>query len=464
MPELIHFNAGFINGLLLKPDNMKAIFIISAICLLILNSLTAQDIYSYTSAESDLPGDIVKAVFVDQNGNKWFGTNQGMAMFDGENWIVYTDATTHAVAGNVINDIDYQYAPGHGTELWIGTTNGATVAAYNVDGITAATSYRSGDNGVMLVSNNVNAVAVDSAGARYFGTDDGLAVFEGSSWYYFDEESEPDVTDQEILSIDSEEDSIYIGLNGPGMISASLGIARIMNTADGFTGASPYAFPWNTPSSTVYKVYVDSKGYRWYGTGYGIVRHTGIDGKENKDMLISSENGLAGDNVYAINEDTEGNMWIGTDMGVSKINPSVEITNYTTSDGLINNTVYDIDVDITNGTVWFATAGGVSYMEDGFISSSVRQRLGNTLSLDIIPSVISESAKVKINLPYNGYFELALYNITGQKINTLFAGYMKQGEQVLSLSVNQASHKGGIYILRLEMPDKIVSRKIVIVN
>jgi hypothetical protein len=443
---------------------MKAILIVSLIFIFIINTVNAQVIDSYTSADSDLPGDIVKAVFVDQHGNKWFGTNQGLAMFDGEIWIVYTDATSHAIAGNVINDIDYQYAPGHGTELWIGTTNGATVAGYNVDGITAATSYRSGDDEVTLVSNNVNAVAVDSAGIRYFGTDDGLAVFEGATWYYFDEESEPDVTDQEILSIDSEEDSIYIGLNGPGMVSAALGIARIINTPDGFTGATPYAFPWNTPSSTVYKVFVDSKGYRWYGTSYGIVRHTGIDGKENKDMLFSSENGLAGDNVYAINEDTEGNIWIGTDMGVSKINPSAEITNYTTSDGLINNTIYDIDVEITNGTVWFATAGGISCMEDGFIPSSVRQKLTNTLSLDIIPSVISESAKIKINLPYNGYLELALYNITGQKINTLFTGYMIQGEQVLSLNVNKINHKGGIYIIRLEMPDNIISRKIVIVN
>ncbi len=444
---------------------MKAGLIYLLLIFLIFSNLNSQVFNSYTSAGTDLPGDTVKDVFVDQYGNKWFGTDKGLAMFNGSTWTVYTDVTAHALADEVINDIDYQYDQLLGRELWIGTLNGVTVATFNAGGITSATSYRSGDAGVTLVSNKVNAVSVDSAGARYFGTDDGLAVLEGAIWYYFDENSDPDVTDLEILSIDSEDDSIYIGLNGPGMILNSLGGARIQNTPDGFTGATPYAYPYNMQSSTVYKVFVDSKGYRWFGTAYGIVRHTGVIGKDlSKDMIYSTENGLVGNNAYAINEDPEGNMWIGTDQGVSKINPSLEITNYTTGDGLVNNTVYDIDFNRTTGTVWFATAGGVSYMEDGFIPSAVKQKFTDRLSLDIIPSVVSESAKVKINLPENGYFELALYNITGQKISTLYAGYMRHGEQTLTLNVSQGNYKGGIYILRLEMPANVISRKIVIVR
>ena len=441
----------------------KLVFLATVFC--IFHTLGSQVINSYTSAGSGLPGDMVKAVFVDQYGNKWFGTDQGLAMFDGSTWTVYTDATTHAVASNMINDIDFQNTQYYGTELWIGTTNGATAAAYDVDGITAATSYRSGDDGVTLVSNKVNAVAVDSANTRYFGTDDGLAVYAGSTWYYFDENSDPDVTDLEILSIDSEEDSIYLGLNGPGMILNSLGCARIQSTTDGYTGATPYAYPYNMQSSTVYKVFVDSKGYRWFGTSYGIVRHTGIVGKDQyKDMIYSTENGLIGNNVYAINEDSESNMWIGTDMGISKINASLEITNYTTGDGLVNDTVYDIDFNRATGTVWFATAGGVSYMENGFTPSGVIEKPGNILSLDVSPSVIRESANVIINIPDNGYFELSLYNITGQKISTLYAGYMKEGKHVLPMSVNQGNQKGGIYIIRLEMPTNVISRKVVIIK
>jgi ligand-binding sensor domain-containing protein len=428
--------------------------------LFIVSNLNSQTINSYTSANSDLPGDIVKAVFVDEHGNKWFGTNQGLAMFDDNTWVIYTDVTEHTVADNTINDIAYQPS-NYGSELWIGTVNGITVAAYDVDGITAATSYRSGDEDVTLVSNMINAVTLDSADVRYFGTDSGLAVFAGQTWLYFDDNSDPDIPDIEILSLDVEEDSIYIGLKGASYFNAE-GVARIQNKVDGFTGASTYVFPYNVPSAEVFEIFVDSEGYRWFGTGYGTARHTLLKGKDDgKDMLIAAENGLAGDSVYAINEDPVKNMWFGTNHGVSKMNSSGQITNYTTSEGLINNIVYDIDIDAATHTVWFATEGGVSYMEDAFVNIP-EQKITNETLLSVLPSVISEYAEIKFNNPVKGYVELALYNTIGQKINTLFRGYMNRGEQVITLNVNSGKYSGGIYILRLEVQNNITSKKIII--
>jgi ligand-binding sensor domain-containing protein len=423
-------------------------------------NLDGQTINSFTSANSDLPGDIVKAVFVDEHGHKWFGTNQGLVMFDGDTWVIYTDNTDYTVADNTINDIEYQLSH-YGSELWIGTVNGVTVAAYDVDGITSATSYRSGDEDVTLVSNMINAVTLDSANVRYFGTDSGLAVFAGQTWLYFDDNSDPGIPDIEILSLGAEEDSVYIGLKGGSGINAD-GVARIQNKVDGFTGASTYVFPYNIPSAEVFEVFVDSEGYRWFGTGYGTARHTLLKGKDDgKDMLIASENGLAGDTVYAINEDPGKNMWFGTNQGVSKMNISGEITNYTTSEGLINNTVNDIDIDATSHTVWFATEGGVSYMEDAFVNIPA-QKLENETILSVLPSVISEYAEIKFSTPVKGYVELALYNTIGQKINTLFRGYMNQGEQVITLNVNSGKYSRGIYILRLKVQNNITSKKIII--
>jgi ligand-binding sensor domain-containing protein len=429
--------------------------------LFIVINISGQTINSFTSASSDLPGDTVKAVFVDEHGNKWFGTNQGLAMFDGSTWTVYTDNTDFTVADNTINAIEYQSSHYSGSELWIGTLNGVTVAAYDVDGITAATSYHSGDEDVTLVSNMINAVTLDSAGIRYFGTDSGLAVFAGQTWLYFDKNSDPDIPDIEILSLGAEEDSIYIGLKGASYFNAE-GVARIQNKADGFTGASTYVFPYNIPSAEVYEIFVDSEGYRWYGTGNGIARHTHIKGKDDgMDMIISKGNGLAGDSVYAINEDPAKNMWFGTNHGVSKMNPTGLITNYTTGDGLISDIIYDIDFDIISGTVWFATQGGISYMENGFVNIPV-QRMKNETSLTVIPSVINDYAEIKFNNPAKGYVELALYNTIGQKIHTLYKGYMNRGEQLITLYVNSGGYTKGIYILRLEIQNKITTKKIII--
>jgi ligand-binding sensor domain-containing protein len=423
--------------------------------------LNGQVISSYTSGNSDLPGDIVRAVFVDEYGNKWFGTDSGLAMFNGSTWTIYNNESDHSVADNVINDIDYQFVEGHGSEIWVGTENGVTVAAFGIDGITAATSYQTTDEDVTLESDLINAVAVDSKGTRYFGTDSGLAVFDKTTWLYFDENSDPDIPELEILSIDSDNDSIYIGLNGGSFVNAE-GVARIQNTVDGFTGATPYVMPYNIPSGKVFKVFVDSKGYRWFGTSYGTARHTSVIGKDfGKDMLLSSENGLAGDSVYAINEDIEKNMWFGTDNGVSKMNSSGEITNFTTEDGLVNDMVYDIDFDPGNGTVWFATAGGVSYMENGFVSVAPRIAADENL-LCIIPTVITGYAEIRLNIPANEYTELAVYNLNGQMVQSLYRGYMTRGGQVILFNVDRQKVTSGIYIVRLKMRNNITSRRIVI--
>jgi ligand-binding sensor domain-containing protein len=444
---------------------MYRLYLHTPVCLsgllLLANILNGQTISSYTTENSDLPGNIVKAVYVDEYGDKWFGTNNGLAMFDGDTWTIYTSESEHSIADNVINDVDIQVTDLHGSELWVGTTNGVTVAAFDVDGITAATSYRSSDAGVSLKSDLINAVAVDNKGTRYFGTDSGLAVFNASTWLYFDENSDPDIPGLEILSIDDDKDSIYIGLNG-GSLANDEGVARIQNTVDGFTGATPYVVPYNIRSGKVFEVFVDSKGYRWFGTGYGTVRHTSITGKDfGRDMLLSSENGLAGDSVYAINEDIEKNMWFGTDQGVSKMNSSGVITNFTTADGLVSNIIYDIDFDRSNGTVWLATAGGVSLMENGFVSVH-GHAINNENVLSIIPSVITDYAEIRFDVAANEYVELAVYNLNGQLIHSLFRGYMTRGEQVVPFNANSGRFARGIYIVRLTIRNNITSGKIVI--
>jgi ligand-binding sensor domain-containing protein len=59
----------------------------------------------------------------------------------------------------------------------------------------------------------------------------------------------------------------------------------------------------------------------------------------------------------------DGVLWAGTlEQGVSRFDGSNWIT-YTVEDGLANNTVREIAVDLEGG-VWFGTVNGVSYFKD----------------------------------------------------------------------------------------------------
>lgn len=122
---------------------------------------------------------IVKAVFVDEHGMKWFGTARGLVRFDGANWIDYS---SHAKIPADISDIEYQSSD-YGPEMWIGSgDHGVSVVAYNVDGITAATNYTMKNSGIL--SDSILDIVVDENNIRYFATPEGLGIFNNNTWSY----------------------------------------------------------------------------------------------------------------------------------------------------------------------------------------------------------------------------------------------------------------------------------------
>jgi len=78
-----------------------------------------------------------------------------------------------------IKDIEYERT-GYGTELWMATDSGLTVASYNVDGITSATTYHRGNSG--LLRDTISNVAVDAVHNRWIATDTAITIFRGNKW------------------------------------------------------------------------------------------------------------------------------------------------------------------------------------------------------------------------------------------------------------------------------------------
>jgi len=67
--------------------------------------------------------------------------------------------------------------------------------------------------------------------------------------------------------------------------------------------------------------------------------------------------------VFAIAVDQQGNKWFATNNGVSKLNATT-FTNYTTSNGLVDNYVVSVAIDL-QGNKWFGTNGGGVSKFDG---------------------------------------------------------------------------------------------------
>ena len=117
--------------------------------------------FRHLTTEQGLPNSLVFSVAQDALGFVWIGTSDGLGRYDGTDMREYrhrSDTTT--VAGNEVQAL----AAGPGGQMWVGTSDG--LSRYD-----AATDRFSTTAG--LPSSNVLAVATDTLGGVWAGTDAG---------------------------------------------------------------------------------------------------------------------------------------------------------------------------------------------------------------------------------------------------------------------------------------------------
>jgi len=116
-PEWIVFTAeNYITSLAIEDEY---IWIGTNLGLVKLNILTGEKV-SYNKANSGLPSNVIFAIAIDEQGNKWIGTYEGgFVKFDGVNWTVYNTSNSGLPSNNVrAIAIDSQ------GNKWIGTGKG----------------------------------------------------------------------------------------------------------------------------------------------------------------------------------------------------------------------------------------------------------------------------------------------------------------------------------------------------
>ena len=88
-------------------------------------------------------------------------------------------------------------------------------------------------------------------------------------------------------------------------------------------------------------------------------------------------------------------------------------------------------------------------------------------TLSAFPNPFNPTATISFSLPVGGKAELVLYNLKGQKVVTLSEGLMPQGKY--SIYFNGSDEKGralasGVYLLRLQHPAGIITKKITLLK
>ena len=399
---------------------------------------------------------IVKAVFIDDSGIKWFGTNRGLLRYNGETWIYYTEPD-HLVS-NQVNALTNERSD-DGPALWVGTSKGVSVVAYDVDGVTGSTSYTSADG---VVGDSITAVAVDSRHNKFFGSEAGITYFHGGAMdsITYDDHKQS-LVNAPVNGFGMHNDSLYIAYDG--------GIGRLISGVDGVTGASRWTSEYGmTPwSGNIRSIEVDPSGNQWFGTDAGAERHIGLNAKDNWDVY-TTEDGLIHDFVISITHVGTGGTWFGTVGGASYFDGHGWVS-YTVADGLISDTVYDIAVD-ADGSVWFATQKGISQLYDTafiFQYTSVKDRQTGSLDLRSYYDSREHAIRLSFHLQRPEKITVSLYSIDGVLFRQWEQLYSTAGRNELTLPCegsNGPAFRSGIYLLQVVYNGAYDSRKIVIIR
>jgi signal transduction histidine kinase/ligand-binding sensor domain-containing protein len=332
--------------------------------------------YSWTTwtQEHGLPQDTIRAITQTPDGYLWLGTDEGLARFDGYEFIIF-NKTNGDLPSNSVAALS---AASDGT-LWIGTSNG--LVRYRdkrfrtltmKDGLpdnTVTELYEDHANTLWIIAGNYLSRLQDGLFKNYApGRDMSIA-----SVRHIREDRNHDLWvcgfsavlkmsgDRFVPLVNA---SILQGdfvttmgsdVHGNFWLGGSSGMIRI--SSDGTIRR--YDTRNGLPDAFVRAFWVDRDGNLWVGTNAGIARLEG-----DRFVTAHRDDGRERDQVRCLFEDREGDLWIGSSTGLSRLRDTV-LTAYGKSEGLPSdepNTVYQDRA----GRIWIGFHdGGLMQFAEG---------------------------------------------------------------------------------------------------
>ncbi len=387
----------------------------------------------WTQAQG-LPQDTVRSVAQTPDGYLWVGTQEGLARFDGYDFLNFT--REHGELPN--NTVGKLLATSDGA-LWIGTSAGlARYANGRFEKFTApeglssgpVTSIAEGRAGVVWMICEGKLYRHDAAGFSmippkelapagllqsvyedghqtvWVGGSSGLMKRSGSSFVKV--LGARDLGGSFITSIIETADGLFAGGTRGIMLLRRDGTRRAYTTADGL------------PNNFVLALHQDHSGNLWVGTYGGLSRlekdrfvSFPRDNQDDRDWVWSlyedreynlwvgmngglirlrddlfrnygRDEGMPSDDPYVVHQDKHGVVWIGYhDSGLVALNGAAR-TRYTTRNGLPSNEIFAIR-DTLSGDLLISTRQGLSRLSAGrFTNYSVVDESGRTAVYDAI--------------------------------------------------------------------------------
>ncbi len=342
--------------------------ILAAVWMLAAASLAAADdapplILTHLTTSDGLPEGEVLSTLQDSQGFMWFGTEDGLVRYDGQDLVryAYSRGARLGLPGNFI----YQIVEDARHDLWIAIKGGGVARWNRLRDDFKVYRHEPGNPG-SLSSDAVRALAIDAQGRIWIGTiDAGLDVLDpvsGRIGHFRHDPSDPhSLSSNDVITLTRDRaGDLWVG-TGDGLDELERGSRSFRHFRH--TAAEPRSLTGNVVS----QVLEDPEGSLWIGTLDGGLDRMDRDGRVVQVFRHDPRRpgSLASDDVRALLVDRAGHFWVGTAGGLDRLDRATgEIVHYRHEVGdpesLRDSFVMSLYQD-DSGLVWIGTrTGGVS--------------------------------------------------------------------------------------------------------
>jgi ligand-binding sensor domain-containing protein len=339
--------------------------------------------FTQLTTHDGLPIDNVYAAAQDDNGFMWFGTDFGIARYDGNRFNVYNKKD--GMANKAVTDIMYA-----GGDSLIFFSYPSTIQAIHKDGHINTLVDNTGFGLQQLTKHSQQYYCYNRGSGLYGVLENGKyrnyttdSVFGGNGIKVNNITSLGDkglaFCTSKGFFIKSKAGLLHLFQNQNVQFALYTKQNNLLAVVDGMLMESDATFIFKElpahlpPGFVVYHACEDKNGNLWFrGLDKGIYRLQAGELREMSEMM-KMEN-------KALNEffpDANGNLWFCTDGAGILLKKNSVFTNYETSDGLANNKIFKLLKH--NDELLIGTSNGLSVMKDKKISKLDLPRLDNGL-------------------------------------------------------------------------------------
>ncbi|MEZ5083255.1 MAG: two-component regulator propeller domain-containing protein [Bacteroidales bacterium] len=309
------------------------------------------------TTEQGLPHNIVCSITEDETGSLWFGTlGGGLCRYDGKSIVAYTKKQGLPLT------VVYAITEDHLGNLWFGGNDAGITKYTRTNFRITGNSFTNFNTAQGLYENYILAMLTDRDGNLWMGSPTNLQKFDGKAIYNYT--TEQGMVNNYVVSIlEDHSGNLWIGTYEGGISRFDGKSFSNFTTANGLV------------HNTVWGAFEDRNGNIWFATRSGLSIYTG-----DTFINFTTEQGLPDNKLSSVIGDQLGNILIGTwGSGIAVIrknkvddilkNKKTEsggsvFENFSTSDGLSNNVVYNILED-SAGNIFIGTNEGITVLRDG---------------------------------------------------------------------------------------------------